>query len=55
MYNDRKNLDVIVEACDKVWKVTLAPSNNRSRTQVNLADDASKDEEEETGQAVVIS
>ena len=54
MYNNSKSLDDIVEACNKVWKVMLAPSNKGSRTQVNFVYNASEDEEEETGQAAVL-
>ena len=40
-----KSFDEIVEECDQVWRVAMASSNKRPRTQVNLLEDVSEEEE----------
>ena len=53
MYNNHKSLDEIVEECDQVWRIVLAHSNKCPRTQVNLVENISQEEEEQAGQAAI--
>ena len=54
MYNNRKSFDKIVKECDQVWRFGLAHGNKRPRTQVNLVEDVSEEEEEQDSQAALI-
>ena len=54
MYNNRKSFDKIVKECDQVWRFGLAHGNKLPRTQVNLVEDVSEEEEEQDSQAALI-
>ena len=50
LYEQQKNFDKIAEECHEVYDWLLSCGNKRSRTQVNVIEDNSEEEEQENGE-----